>query len=61
LRLQIEMDETTQMLRLVDPADDLGPIEGGFPVFLSRWSASWVTPRLAVLPLGAHGAVVFDS
>lgn len=55
------MDETTQMLRLVDPADDLGPIEGGFPVFLSRWSASWVTPRLAVLPLGAHGAVVFDS
>lgn len=48
-KLQIEMDETTQMLRLVDPADDLGPIEGGFPVFLSRWSASWVTPRLAVL------------
>ena len=44
------MDETAQMLQL-RAKDDLGIVQGAFPVFLSRWSASWVNSRVAVLYL----------
>ena len=54
-RLMIEMDETTQMLKLRAAAakDRLGDVEGGFPVFLSRWSASWSSPGLVVMQHGS--------
>ena len=48
------MDETAQMLRLRNDKDELGDVDGSFPVFLTRWAASWTWPDFAILCLVAH-------
>ena len=57
MRLQIEMDETGQMLKLRS-SHAWERITGVFPVFIQRWAASWVTSRGAVLHLGADACDV---
>lgn len=45
LRLMVEFDETTQLLRVYGDA-------ASFPVLIQRWSVSWANRSKAVLHLG---------